>query len=196
MSYDNKNKRKNYFIKKRFQLDFIIKFCLLMVSGLAISTIGLYIVGRSSLTTSFVNSRLSIISTADYMLPALLWITLFVVFLIGTIAALVIMHLSHRIAGAMFNIERSVNEIGKGNLTCEVRLRSKDQVKEMAESLNKMTRSLKDQIFMVKEASVDLGASIDKMASEGTRDSNLKEGLKELKQKKEVLDKLLKHFQI
>ena len=70
MKNQSQNRRRNYFIKKRFQTNFIIKFCALVAIGSIISGTIIYLMSRAALTTTFENSRLAIKSTADYILPA------------------------------------------------------------------------------------------------------------------------------
>ncbi len=90
------NRRKDYFIKKKFQGRFMFKFCTLVVLGAVITGVFLYILSNDTVTTAFVNSRLSIIKTSDYILPILIGSSLISIVLIGIATALVIMYLSHR----------------------------------------------------------------------------------------------------
>lgn len=62
-------KRRQYFIKKEFQVKFILKFCLLIVFGAIISTGLLFLFSQDTLTSSFQQSRLVIKSTGLAILP-------------------------------------------------------------------------------------------------------------------------------
>ena len=59
-----KYKRRNYFINKSFQTEFILKFCTLVAIGCVVFGIVLYASSSRTLTTSFENSRLVVKSTA------------------------------------------------------------------------------------------------------------------------------------
>ena len=180
------NRRKNYFINKRFQGKFILKFCGLVILGSFISGIVLYLFSRDTLTTTFVNSRLSILSTADYIIPGLIASSLVAIILISIAAAIVVMYLSHRIAGPLFNIERSVQKIGKGDLNLKVKLRSTDELIKLADCFNEMTENLKAHISEIKAKASDLGSEID-----GLRRQNELEGVR---QKKKDLDEAIGYF--
>jgi methyl-accepting chemotaxis protein len=121
------NKRRDYFIKKKFQGKFMFRFCFLVVLGAAITGAILYLFSADTVTTAFVNSRLSIVKTSDYILPILIGSSLISIALISVATAFVIMYLSHRIAGPLFNMERSIKEIGEGNLNLRINLRSTDE---------------------------------------------------------------------
>ena len=185
-----KDRRKNYFIKRRFQRDFILRFCGLVVLGSLISGIILYLFSRGTLTTAFVNSRLSIVGTADYILPALVGSSLVVIFLIGIATAIVVMYHSHRIAGPLFKVERTAQQIGAGDLTVEIKLRSTDEMAKLADCFNEMTGSIKVHLAQIKTKSADLDNEINNQMALG------KEGLEKLSQKKEELDRAIGYFKV
>jgi methyl-accepting chemotaxis protein len=185
-------RRKNYFIKKQFQGMFMLKFSLLMGLGLLISACGLYIYTRPSTTTSFINSRLTIISTSDYILPVLIWAGLAVFFVMAIITSLVVMYMSHRIAGAMFNIERSLNRIAEGDLTINTKLRSTDQLQEMAEGVNRIAKALSDRVSSAKESLSNIKAEIDKLEAPAAKEMN--DRLKAVSAKIDILSDKLGYF--
>lgn len=151
MSAQN-NRRKNYFIKKGFQTRFILRFCGLVILGSLISGAMLffYLASKRTVTTAFVNSRLSIISTADYVLPALIAISLITVVLISIATSIVVMYLSHRIAGPLYKLEKSIDEISAGNLALKIQLRSTDEISKMADCLNAMTENFRKRLSEIK----------------------------------------------
>jgi len=138
------DKRKNYFIKKEFQIRFILKFCALVVMGAIFSGVILfsYVFYRGTVTTAFINSRLSIVTTADYILPVLMIASLAAIILIGLVTVITVMYLSHRIAGPLFRIEKSLEEISSGNLGLKINLRATDEIQRMAGKINEMTSNL------------------------------------------------------
>jgi methyl-accepting chemotaxis protein len=148
-------KRRQYFIKKEFQFKFILRFCLLILAGVIVSTILLLFFSQDTLTSSFQHSRLVIENTSKAILPALIYTNLITLGLVSFATIIVTLFVSHKIAGPLFRLEKELKEIGEGDLTKKVRLRDKDQLTSMAESLNKMTHSLHDNILeiqtMIKE---------------------------------------------
>ncbi len=174
-----KDRRKNYFIKKEFQRKFILRFCGLVVLGSIISGIVLHLLSRGTVTTAFVNSRLSIVSTADYILPALVGSSLVAIFLIGIATAIVVMYHSHRIAGPLFKVERSAREIGAGDLTVKVKLRSTDEMAKLADCFNEMTENINIHFSEIKVKSGDLGNEINNLMALGEVKVSLTEQIQE-----------------
>ena len=158
---EGKNRRKTYFIKKQFQTSFIVKFCILVVIGAVLSGSMVYVMSKSTVTTSFENSRLRIKSTADYILPAVLLSSLMVVVIIGIATVAVTLFTSHRIAGPLYHIEKNVKEIISGNLTVKFPLRKADEIKPLAASLEEMVNSLRENIKSLKDALSQLESTLD-----------------------------------
>lgn len=144
------HKRRQYFIKKDFQFEFIFRFCLLVLAGIVVSSILLFYFSQDTLTSSFQQSRLVIKNTSIAILPALIYTSLITLGLISLATIIVTLVVSHKIAGPLFRLEKELKEIGAGDLTKNVRLREKDQLTPMAETLNQMTHKLHDNIFDIQ----------------------------------------------
>jgi len=140
------HKRKNYLIKKDFQAKFILKFCLILLAGVILSTGLLFFLSQDTLTSSFQHSRLDIKSTGLAILPAVIYTNLITLGLVTLAAIIVILFISHKIAGPLYRLEDELIKIGDGDLAGKISLREKDQVAEMAENINKMSGSLNRKV--------------------------------------------------
>lgn len=176
---DNLNRRKNYYINREFQGKFILKFCLLILAGSLISGAIIYGMSRATVTTAFVNSKLTIKSTADFILPAVLLSSAVVILMIGIATIAITLFTSHRIAGPLYRIEKDINEIASGNLKITLSLRHGDEIKPIATSLNVMVGSLKEKIQAIRENLIQLENEIDR--SPGPASENIKNRIKSAK---------------
>ena len=143
-------KRKNYFIKKDFQARFILKFCLILLAGVIISTGLLFLFSQDTLTSSFRHSRLVVENTGLAILPSALYTSLITLGLLTVATIIITLFISHKIAGPMFRLEKELKEIGQGDLTKKVMLRSKDQAAELADRINHMTASLHEKVVNIR----------------------------------------------
>ena len=195
-----KHARRNYFIDKSFQAEFILKFCGLVVLGCVIFGVILYICSRSTLTTSFENSRLVVKSTADYLFPGLLFAGIIVALVMAVASSLVVLLMTHRVAGPIYRFEKYVEALGSGNLNSDLKIRKKDQFQNLVKSFNKMTHDLKTGLLKVNEVSDKLDKLIDGLSNSPNNELLLKEDIKkivaELKKDKEDLKKALMYFKI
>ncbi len=151
-------RRRNYYIKKKFQRNFILKFCTLVVIGSLISGLIIYGMSRTTVTTTFENSRLTIKSTADYILPTVLLSSVVVIILIGVATIFITLFTSHKIAGPLYRMEKDVGEVASGNLRVRFNLRSGDELKALAVSLDVMAQALKGRIAEMKSILNELEA--------------------------------------
>lgn len=172
------HRRRRYFIKKNFQFRFIIKFCLLILIGAVISTGLLLLLSQDTLTSSFNQSRLVIKNTALAILPAVIYTNLITLGLITLATIIVMMFISHKLAGPLFRFENELREIGEGNLTKAIVLRKKDQITDIADSFNIMSARLREKIRAIQ---TEVEGIIDS-ASEQKSPERLTEELKSLDQ--------------
>jgi len=118
--------------------------------GAIISTSLLFLFSQGTLTSSFQQSRLSIKNTAFAILPAVIYTNLITLGLIALATIAVTLFVSHKIAGPMFRLEKELKAIGEGDLTKDIRLREKDQITDMAATLNKMVSSLHEKVLDIQ----------------------------------------------
>jgi len=155
-------KRRKKFIKKDYQLKFILKFCLILLAGALLSTGLLFLLSHGTLTSTFRHSRLVVENTAFAILPAVLWTNVITLVLITLAAVIIILLISHKIAGPMFRFEKDLLEIGEGNLVKRISLRKKDQFTDLSESLNRMTESLHRKVAAIGDEVARLVRSAEK----------------------------------
>ena len=189
------NRRRNYFINKKFQTQFILRFCGLVLLGAVISGAALfsYVFVKDTVTTAFVNSRLSIITTADYILPVILGASIIAIVLVSIATAIVVMYLSHRIAGPLFRIEKDLSQISEGDLTLKILLRTNDEIKRLAENINQTNENIRIKISEAKINLKDLNKQVKEL-SVSMKDDNVKSKLDDILKTKEKLSKTLNYF--
>jgi methyl-accepting chemotaxis protein len=150
MSETPKYRRRNHFIKKRFQLDFSIKFLsLIIVEALLLAGLFWY-VSHNTLTTSYQGAQLRIENTSSFFFPSLLYPGLIVTGVIVVIGLIGLIFISHKLAGPLYRFEKSLKEIGQGDLTCRVSLRRRDQLSDLADTLNNFTSEIETKVRDIK----------------------------------------------
>jgi nitrogen fixation/metabolism regulation signal transduction histidine kinase len=129
----------------KFQRGFILKFCAVIILSSLILAAIIYGLSASSTTTVFENSRLQLKSTADFILPLLVFGGLIVIVAAGAVTFIITLFVSHRIAGPVYRLEKDIAEVTKGNLNVTFRVRKNDEFQSLAEALNQMVKSLRDK---------------------------------------------------
>jgi methyl-accepting chemotaxis protein len=178
-------KRRQYFVKKNYQAKFILKFCLIVLCGTLVSSGLLFLFTRGTLTSSSGQFGLVVKDTAFAILPYVALSNIITFILVVVAAIIVILFISHKIAGPLFRFEKELNEIGKGDLTKTIKLRKKDQFKDLAESLNNMTTDLRSRVLVVKE-------EVNQVFESARKHSESEKVIEELNQLDQLLSKQFK----
>ena len=178
-------RRRQVFIKKDFQLKFILKFCILILLGAIISTSLLLFFSKGTLTSSFQQSRLVIKDTASAILPGLIYTNLITLGLISVATIGVTLFISHRIAGPMFRFEKELKEVGEGCLIGSIKLRKKDEISGMADSVNKMITALHEKVVTIR-------SDLDQLVEKASRQDTPKGIIDELNELHRKIDTLFK----
>jgi|GEM_PF-890285 len=150
-------RRRSFVSKPSFQIKLTIIF-MLMVTIVANLVGGLCFFFLSSADARTVIAKLA--NSPDYPdgIPVKELAEVFIpkIFVAESISLIIVFMLciwvTHTIAGPLYRMERIAAEIGEGDLSILARLRPKDELKELADAFNVMSRKLARKIYSIKEA--------------------------------------------
>lgn len=191
-------RRRNYFIKKKFQVNFTVKFLIIILIE-AFLAAGLFLyLSKGTLTTGYSGSELRIARTYDFFLPMLLLSNLIIVRISTVIGIGVLIFLSHRLAGPLYRFENILNTIKKGDLTQRFKLREKDEFAELANSINEHTDTLDKNMGHLKAGVMEFSQLISKMqtalTSNPSANKELERLLQEMSKKLQELEGAANYF--
>jgi len=146
--------RKVIFIDKRFQGEFILKFVLLLLVGTAIFVLAAYLILNKRLDETYYSAHFAVKSTGEVLLPALLALSGVFILVLGAAAVVITLYVSHHIAGPLFAIRRYLENVSRGELDFEPKLRLKDQTTPLAVSLAHALETLNARLIAIR-ASAD-----------------------------------------
>lgn len=153
--------RRQYLIKKGLQFRYIgIVFSLALlasvVTGYTVFATGWTLLGEK-LANVYPQGRLIyVIRTTNLaLIRNLLFVSPFIFFL-GLL-------FSHKIAGPVYRIEKSIEEIAKGNLALRIKLRKGDEFWDLADIINTMTENLSVSIKSNKNAVSEIQKSLNEI---------------------------------
>lgn len=151
--------RRRYIIKKGLQFRYIgIVFALALlasiVTGYTVFATGWALLGER-LASVYPQGRLIYVFRAANM--ALMKNLLLISPLIFILALL----FSHKIAGPVYRIEKTLYEISKGNLALKIKLRRRDELQDLADTINIMTGSLNKTMALSKETGAKIQKDLD-----------------------------------
>lgn len=141
------------FLTDELQQKFIMKFCAVVVAGGLLAGAIIYVMSAATLTTVFEAGRLRIISTADFILPAVLLSSSAVIVFIGLSALLIFLIAYRRAQRSLCQIKEEIEKADAGDLeNVHLNFRRKDdEFKLLALTLNKLIQDFKRNIAEITE---------------------------------------------
>jgi methyl-accepting chemotaxis protein len=174
--------RKNYFIDKDFQTRFIVRFCLCVAVMGGFIILALYALTGKATTVSFVNSRVVVQTTADFLFPLLLQTFVISMIVVGLATVIVTLFISHRIAGPVYRFKSVLASLSEGDFSLGCRIRPTDSLQDVAAAFSTMLANVRRTFDRVDQDLVKLKEKLN--AGD----------LAEIKKSVSELDKALHHF--
>lgn len=148
-------------VSRVFKLQFGLKLCLITIAGVIAAGEFLFFLTSKDLGGSYSQSVYTIYALKVKIFP-LIFASFYSLAILGVVAAAIAaisMFFSHKIAGPIFRIERSLEAIGRGDLTVSTFFRQNDQLVPLAEEINAMVRSLNHTARSCSDALSDIERS-------------------------------------
>jgi methyl-accepting chemotaxis protein len=154
------HKRRNYFIDKKFQTNFILKFCIItIISSLLIGGLIMYL-SQDTTTVAIENTKVTVKSTSDFILPVAAQ-TILIVILFTSLAVIALtLLISHKISGPLYRLTNEINAVAGGDLRRNFNTRSNDQLKNLSQGLLDMCSALQGGFSEIKDSYKKLQISL------------------------------------
>ncbi len=145
-------------VERDFKLKFGLKFCLFTIVGMLVLSIFVFFVTSESLGGSYRSAIYTIYKLKVNIFPLLFasFYSILILVVITAAIAVISVFFSHKMAGPMVHLERSLEIIGSGDLTRETSLREGDQLLPIADEINSMVRSLNHRARSSRDALLEI----------------------------------------
>ena len=172
-------RRRNYFIDRKFQGEFIARFCfIVIIASIFIGFLVLYL-SRDFTTVTIENTKVMVKTAADFMLPIMVQTVIVVNLFAGLAVIILTLFTSHRIAGPLYRLKREIDLLKSGDMHANFRIRKTDQLQDLAVSLTDLAESLRDRHIALKDKALQI-QNLVKTSPENTEAINAR--LKELEE--------------
>ena len=151
--------RRTFLIKKGLQFRYIgVIFALVLLASI-VSGYTVFITGWSLLGEKLANvypqgRLIQVFRMANVALVRNLLLVSPLIFVLSLL-------FSHKIAGPLYRIEKSVHDISKGNLALKIKLREGDELWTLADIINNMTENLNKSMASSKESIAKIQKDVD-----------------------------------
>ena len=155
MASEEKFVRKHYIIRPMLQ----IKYLLTVVGVIAFTAMATYFAFWSSLMHS---AGLEQLSAGDMMALErayqinFIWVVLIIVASFGIMSVIVF----HRLVGPIYVIQKALKHIAEGDLSQDISLRKKDELKDTAGELQNMIENIRDAVLDDRKKLQDISVNL------------------------------------
>lgn len=194
------NKNKN-FLESGFKKSLIVKIFLLIIAGSLLSGVVLYLMWHKELGETYRQAFHTLVGLRKVLFSSLIFTLLLQAVLFSAVIIFLTLFISHKIAGPIYRLEKSLDAIKNGDLVAdEIRLRSNDQIQNLANSFNKMSSSVRLKVKEIKDTFHKVKATKDRlgaiMKDSQTTNSELEAIMSDLRDETEDLKKKMVVFKM
>lgn len=177
-------KRKNYLIKKDFQLKYIILGILILVLTICLVQVNLYYQMAKLISENPELTGISAIIKSTNVILTAWFILAMIIIVIGGV------FISHRVAGPIKHLEEGMAKVGQGELTTEIKVRKTDEFKEIEQSFNNMVANFKELVAkdksLLKQIEQELKSIVEELKKEALSEEKTKKLEAIIKKQEEI----------
>lgn len=140
-----KKMRRTVFIKRGFQMRFITWVIVLLILCGICSAAVLYPFLSSEISSELSTGHRDIGDIKKHLALAIIIGNVLAVIVAALATTVVILYISHKIAGPLYRFEMICKEIGRGNLNAYTKLREHDQLEGLSEAFSNMLTQLRSR---------------------------------------------------
>jgi methyl-accepting chemotaxis protein len=149
---------RRYFIGKSFQSRLVMKAFFLTIASEVIFCCAVYFALRKDVQGGF-PAALETIRSFKFSLPFAIGVAETAVLPLLALGIGVIgLLMSHKLAGPLWKVEKAARMVEDGNLSQNLTLREKDEVREFARQVNGMVKGLREKVCSVEETYLRLNS--------------------------------------
>ncbi len=150
-------------IEKRFELKFLLKYIVSIIAGFAIILIALYLVLPRADVMHYYEAISLLIKTSDTLVRTFIIAGLiefvFIIFVINFISILA----SHKIAGPIYRLEKTLENFADGDVTRTVRFRYYDPLRNVANTFNNSLKEIAQMFRTIEQANNNMNKAREKL---------------------------------
>jgi len=152
--------------KKGFHYIFTWKIAVLLLLGLLASDAVFYYITRSPIEGTYGHAWAALNNVRDTALPDIIKIDLYVFIIIAVLIFFASLLMSHRISGPLYRFMRTAEALAGGDLSVRVKLREKDEMKDVAGEMEAAVRELRDRMADIRSAAEELKETAERLEAE------------------------------
>lgn len=183
-------------MSKDYPFRLFLKLVVVVSLGAVLVGVLLYISSEYFVGGSYIESiqQLSIAKTEIIKKSFMIYAFTGILIIVGL--GVITLFYSHRIAGPLFRLGKESRQIAMGDLTVHVKLRQKDAIHPLADSLNEVVEAYKKRIIVLRERVEAVKKAALALQDINHEDGNIENKIDLLKKDLEDLENSLKELRL
>lgn len=146
-----KLKRRRYIIDSRLQIRYALVFVLVSLISNILAVTAFNSLALKQLDTLMWSTHISINSTDELIRPIFIFINVINFVFVAVLLVLTGFLMMKKTSGPLIRMSRDIRKVTDGDLSSRILLRQKDDFKDVADELNRMTGELSERFSGIKE---------------------------------------------
>ena len=168
-----KLRRRRYFIDPQFQVRHIVGFAIFaaiaaLIVGGVVAHLFLFELPKTRVEQTFWGPE---------FFSNLMWVILALVI----VACLWSVFVSHKVVGPMFRLKKVMQAVGEGDLTCRVRFRTRDRLKDVAAACDEMIEGLRSLVSADRNSGAEISETAKRAQATLDREEEASDGVREVR---------------
>lgn len=146
-----KLKRRRYIIDSRLQIRYALLFVLVSLISNILAVTAFNSLALKQLDTLIWSTHISINSTDELIRPVFIFINVINFIFVAVLLVLTGFLMMKKTSGPLIRMSRDIRKVTDGDLSSRIQLRQKDDFRDVADELNRMTGKLSERFSGIKE---------------------------------------------
>ena len=159
-------KRRNFFINKDFQGKYIFSAFMSVVAGSVLFALLFGFFSSNTLSIVYDDYHLRLGTTPGLLLNKIISAQWLFIVLGGVGIAVVVLFISHRVAGPFFRFEKSLDKMIGGDFSDTIYLRTHDEGKKLGEKINSFNDMMCHRLGEIRQATEKIQECCEKLAGQ------------------------------
>jgi|GEM_PF-3236248 len=182
----NTNKRSHYFIDRRYQTKYIVLTLILLLTYTATLIAMIFIpyaivMGSGGQLTQQTEAARIFVTLHKHIWPGVIPVLL--------LFSVLSVYISHQVAGPVYRLKIAIHKILAGDLTSQVHLRRRDDLKDLAECTNLIRNELLSLYFLLRDSQTLLVGYHQELENKGLGSDMIEHVQAGIARNQEIIDK-------
>lgn len=191
-----KFRRRTYINDAKLQMKFVTAFIIICLLGSILTSAVFNYLALKKLETLMWSTHISIKTTDELLRPLFINITIINFILVTAFLIITGLWMIRKTTGPLYRMLKDVQKVAAGDLSTDITLRQKDELKDVAHELNAMVKGIRDRFVAINNKYTDVSLSVKGLKSDLSDKETSMKACKSLLNKIEGLETEINRFNL